>query len=671
MKEESLVSKEAESKPIPNDYLMYLILTREGFTRLLMDQPLGGGRILNAAKDFKNKRNAIKDLLTRYRLWKQQNFQCFYTGKHIPFTKLFSLEYQIEHTIPRSISFDSELKNLTVCDATYNNEVKSNLFPTECPNYNKSAVCQSVQGNVMCTPIKERVDRLIKPKVEELQKRIANLKSAARNIQDWEKDKKDANIRLRHYLQFELEYWEKKHLTFTVERKDWKDKWKNSQLVDTQIITKFARAYMKSLFHHVDVQKGSTVNEFKKIYEIKGNEQKDRSRHSHHAIDAAVLTLIPGSAKREETLKQYYDALERKMKFHTKPYPVFDITHISDINKNIIINQISRDKALVSTRKKIRKRGRVQFTKNHNEMIMQGDGIRGQLHKESFYGAIKINQRNDQGFVLKENGKYKLLKKNEEDDIWIVMRKPIGDIDFIKDIIIDELLGKHIKIQLQNGVKITELVDFNNHCIRHLRCRVKSGKGFFTNEKALRIKRHTHVSKFNHKREVLAQNDENYIFLLYESIINNQVKRSYRIINLFEIANLNIKNFNELKNEREFEKITITQKTSTFYLELKIVLKVGDRVIFYKENKEEINNENANKRLFQIFKFNELGKNTAYIYLINHIEANHQMKSEKGEKIFDPNIYQPRLDFTCDKLNCLFEGKDFEIKPDGNIILKL
>ena len=55
------------------------------------------------------------------------------------------------------------------------------------------------------------------------------------------------------------------------------------------------------------------------------------------------------------------------------------------------------------------------------------------------------------------------------------------------------------------------------------------------------------------------------------------------------------------------------------------------------------------------------------IYLINPIEANSELKSKKGDKEFIPELYQNRLVFTCDKMNCLFESIDFNVNIDGSI----
>ena len=117
----------------------------------------------------------------------------------------------------------------------------------------------------------------------------------------------------------ELEYWKNKVDRFFM--KEVTSGFKNSQKVDTQLISKYAFHYLKTLFEKVDVQKGSITAEFRKIYKLQiPNEKKDRSLHSHHAKDAAVLTLIPIAAKRDAILKTYYEHKERKENFTTEPY---------------------------------------------------------------------------------------------------------------------------------------------------------------------------------------------------------------------------------------------------------------------------------------------------------------------------------------------------------------
>lgn len=592
---------------------------------------------------------SLKEDIEKYRLWKEQDCICIYTGKPINITNLFDgTQTQIMHTFPVSASFDSSLANLTVGDAYYNNEIQGNKIPTQLPNYSKDAI---IKGKTY-TAIEPRIEKW-KEKVVHLKNLIEENKKRTKKTQDPGTKKK--LIQNRHLLQFDYDYWKKKVETFTLTEIPLQ--WKNSQLIDTQIISKYARAYLKTVFEKVDVQKGTNTDKFKKIYQIKGDEQKDRSKHSHHAQDAAILTLIPNSAKREAILESYYKAEEEKTKFHTKPYESFNSSHILDIEKNVIINHISHDKTLTETIKNIRKRGEKTGKK------AQGDSIRGQLHKETFFGAIKVLERNEQGFPVKENGKYKLLKnKIGEDEIWIVSKKPIKDIKIDKDIIVDDLLKKHIQKQLDKGISLESVTDFNDKPIRHIRIRVKAGVGFLSKDKAMSIKAQTYTSRHIHKNEYLVQNEENYLFLLYEGLNDkNKTIRHYRILNLFDIAQLKIKDINTIKKEPEFQTI----KKGKFELSLKVILKAGDKVIFYNESKDEITPENTKNRLYKLYKFNEMG--SAFLYFQNHIEARTENDIEKTESTFNSSIYQARLMLVLDKINCLFENIDFKIMPDGEI----
>jgi CRISPR-associated endonuclease Csn1 len=348
---------------------------------------------------------SLKEDVEKYRLWKEQDCVCMYTGKLINITNLFDgTQTQLMHTFPLSISFDSSLANLTIGDAFYNNEIQGNKIPTQLPNYKNDII---INGRTY-TAIEPRLKKW-QDKIQHLVDLIDDNKRRTKKTQDVET--KNDLIRKRHLLQFDYEYWQKKVDTFTMEEVPLK--WKNSQLVDTQIISKYARSYLKTVFEKVDVQKGTTTDSFKKIYQIKGEEQKDRSKHSHHAQDAAVLTIIPGSAKRDAILEEYYKSLEKKEKYHIKPYESYVSAHIIEIENNVIINHIPHDKTLTPTIKHIRKRGK------KTGKIAQGDSIRGQLHKETFLGAIKALERNEEGFPIKENGKYKVRKdKTGEDEMY-------------------------------------------------------------------------------------------------------------------------------------------------------------------------------------------------------------------------------------------------------------
>lgn len=195
--------------------------------------------------------------------------------------------------------------------------------------------------------------------------------------------------------------------------------------------------------------------------------------------------------------------------------------------------------------------------------------------------------------------------------------------------------------------------------------RVKAGVGYLSKEKAIEIKKTVYPSKYEHKKEVLTQNEENYLFLLYEGIDENgKIIRSYRILSLFDIAKLGIKSYKQIRNESAFQVIN----KKNIKLPLKIILKAGDRVILLKENRDELTDKNIKERMFKLFKFNEKGP-TPYLYFQNIIEA--RPDKELAEQIeFNPPQYQPRLSLIIDKLKCLFEGIDFEVNPDGTVVWK-
>ena len=61
-----------------------------------------------------------KQEIEKYLLWGEQNHISPYTGNVIPLSKLFTIEYEIEHIIPRSRFFDDSFGNKTICETSIN-----------------------------------------------------------------------------------------------------------------------------------------------------------------------------------------------------------------------------------------------------------------------------------------------------------------------------------------------------------------------------------------------------------------------------------------------------------------------------------------------------------------------------------------------------------------------
>ena len=624
----------------------------------------------------KNKQLSVsqKDV-QKYRLWKEQNCICLYTGRVINLTDLFDAnKVDFEHTIPRSKSFDNSLANLTVCYANYNRNIKKNMMPTELPNY-------SLDWNGYSA---------IMPRLAAWEKKLISLKNQIetqkRNSrQAIDKESKDTAIRLRHVLQMQYDYWKNKVDRFS--QTEISQGFVNSQLTDTQIITKYAFHYLKTVFNKVDVIKGSNTAEFRRIFGIQTKDEiKDRGVHSHHAIDAAVLTLIPSSKRREEILKKSYVYEESNFgkQYHEKPFSGFHQSMIEDIKKKILINNIpEKDQVLTPGRKIVRKRGKIEWIDKPNRIpkIAQGDSIRGELHLQTYYGKIKVAAKDENGGLNRdEKGNVLYNQVEGKDEIWMVIRKPIDKVNFSSDIIVDGHLCAFLNKQLQDGVKQNDLVDFQGKKLRHLRCRVKAARGFMNPDNVTVVKEHTYKSDKDYKNYIYADSGENYLFGLYE----NEKGRDMKSINKFEAA-LYLKNIGRPEHKGELfsqkEPVLIRNEESR----LIHVFEVGQKVIFYNSLEElrEIENDvqALSERLYFIKRLHQAS--VGNIMFQHHLEARSDEELAKafpkeifksagkdGFSKFQTDFVAPRILFKPTKPNFIIEGKDFEMTLDSKIKFK-
>lgn len=598
-----------------------------------------------------------KKLIDKYRLWKEQGYQCLYTGKFIKLSDLFNENViDFEHTVPRSKSFDNSLSNLTVCFADYNRTVKKNQIPSQLANYDKDTNDY--------TAILPRLEKW-KDKVERIKQQIDFWKTKSKKAAD--KSWKDDAIRQRHLWQMELDYWQNKLNRFTIT--EITSGFKNSQKVDTQLISKYAFHYLKTYFDKVDVQKGSITAQFRKIYGLQvADEKKDRSKHSHHAKDAAVLTLIPVAARRDSILEKYYEAKENKKDFKEEPYKGFKREFIFGIDDSVLINNISNNQALTPAKRKIRKRGKEVIVNGKNRWAT-GDCIRGQLHQETFYGAIKPAQKEANGITLKKDEKGNFI---QETDLKYVLRVPFNADFTAIDKIVDEGLKKQIKDHVKmagNFKKAYEegiyLLDKNGkphgNKIRHIRV-------WASVSEPLKIKKQTYISDKEYKQYYYAGNATNSYFAIYR----NENKKSFAYRNLFETAQ--IKSINSIKNPKElFEQaIKITKGKTITELQLVYILETGTKILFKKEAAEdlkELSNKDLLSRLYVYTNFEKNG-NSARLNFKFHIEARVKFEEKYVESEIDFSSPKPTLRFGWAKYDFLVEGYDFIINIDGSITWK-
>jgi CRISPR-associated endonuclease Csn1 len=235
-----------------------------------------------------------------------------------------------------------------------------------------------------------------------------------------------------------FDYWKDKLERFEAEEVT--DKWARRQLVDTQMTSKYAREFLKTYFNKVAVQKGTVTAAFRKIYGFQDEtEIKSRNRHTHHAIDALVLTLIPtNSSQRESTLKDYYKALEENKNIHL--FGKFDSqTLINEIENSTLIFNYEKDKVLKQTAKIVRKRGIKQYLKDENGNFIlkngkkillkaKGDTIRSGLYAQTYLGKIHEVERDKNGNPQKIGNDWKFKTGNEEFSYVVQSNKDVYQI---------------------------------------------------------------------------------------------------------------------------------------------------------------------------------------------------------------------------------------------------
>lgn len=565
-------------------------------------------------------------LIKRYRLWREQNCLCFYTGEIIPLSSVLSgNEVDIEHTIPRSRSFDDSMENQTLCKSSFNRQVKRNRMPFELDNY-------------------EDILRRLAPweaRVARLKDRVNYWRYRSKKAQD--KDSKDSAIRQRHLWEMELQYWQHKVNNFKM--KEVKRGFRNSQLVDTSIIAKYATLFLESLFTRVEVQKGSVTAAFRNII---GVPQKTRDNNSHHAVDALILTYIPSSAPREKLLKLYYEKLEASIVGH-------DVSHIEalilrekklcgiNVNLNPTI-QFLRDNVIAryTCREQVITPARRKKKVGHRTFWLQGDSIRGQLFQDNFYG--KIMQEDKEKVVIRRGGGYiKFEEKHIKDIIDPKIREAIQKLTDEKGF--EQAYKDGFYIIGPTGIKTP---------IRHVRCE-------FSEKPVVPVKEHAYRSDKEYKHHSYAVNGEVVLYALYE----NSNIQEHRCVTLAEVAQAN--RCRGLNNVEDMLPMTVEKKGKV--LTCSFVLHRGTMLILRNEGEEltSLTMSEISKRLYRFRAVEKMKEGK--ICLQHHLFSSAGDVKAKAESTYTIGQAAPIIIVARGKQKFWIEGVDFEIKK-GKIVAK-
>lgn len=624
-----------------------------------------------------------EDDILRYQLWIEQDKKTIYEEQYINISISQIIgsdpDYDIEHTIPRSRSQDNSQMNKTLCSKRYNREIKKNKMPIELSNH------RDILDRV--APWKIKADKLTW-EIEQISKSI---KAATT------KEQKDRKIRLRHKLNLQKEYFKGKYERFTY--KEPKVGFKNSQIPDTGIITKYAAAYLKSYFGRVEAVKGGMVAEFRKAWGIQESyikdgkkyyQIKDRSKHTHHCIDAITIAcmtkdkydVMAHAWDLEDDLDKNQYKLMKSVLEQSKPWKTFteDLKKIED---EILISHHTPDNVKKQSKKIVRIRGKKQFvaemetdtngksvprTDSNKKIIFkkdnkgekiarfhQGDTIRGSLHQDSIYGAIKnpLNQEEIRYVIRKD------LESIKASDLENIVDEVVKEK--VKDAIAAKVLLLSSNPQQKNKLAENQKVWMNEEkgiAINKVRLYANSVKN------PLHIKEHAMLSKskHEHKQKVYAQNDENFAMAIYEDYDKKgKIKRSFEMIN-----NIDAGSYYKLSNGiNKINYDIVTNPHDKTGLPLKYILKKGLMVLFFKEIPQEILElpiRDLYNRLYKLSKFDAQGRLT----FRTHFEAR---QASDLKEIYDVDFEKPfeQIRLQVSKLNMLVEGYEFILTSSGKI----
>ncbi len=567
------------------------------------------------------------ELIKKYRLWVEQDKQCPYTGKKINFTALFgnNPQFDFEHTIPRSLSYDDSLENLTLCDVDFNRNVKKQQIPHQLANYKEIA---------------QRFERYYEEKIDDCLTRIEKSRTHGRYI---DPSIKDAMIVKRHKAELELRYYIGKLKRFNSE--DVTKGFKHSQLNDTRTITKFAKDYLKTVFDYVMPINGTITDTFKHQWGLlEKDEKKDRSTNLHHAVDALVVASVD-KWKYDLLCKCIHESSDGRTINLPKPWENFrdDVLSATEL---IIPKIVSSDNALKQTKKIIRDRyGKPKLNKDGQIQYVQGDSARGSLHKDTFYGCIMTPPEKDKPSekIYVQTISCSVLDKSKAEKI---IDKGIKRAFFDN---LDKKIQTIPEIQ-RDGIKLPYQINNRDVYAKKVRIAVRISN-------PIELKAHKDISSKKYKQKYYVDNDENYLIALYRGKNDkNKILTEKLVVNLLSTV----------KNQKENKKLYASEiKKKDTILTLHKVLKIGTIVIFKQNEAEDVfslSKEEFFSRVYKVFGIEGSGT-----IKFSHVVISEARNDKNKNDVFRNSIPKyKRISVT--NVPILVENTDFKISPMGEII---
>lgn len=578
--------------------------------------------------------------------------KCVYTNRALSMADVLggTANTEVEHTWPIWRSLDDSKANKTLCDREYNRK-KNNRIPAECENWN----APKSYGGGEPAAILPNVDPF-REKMEHYKMLVEIRKQDSKNAQD--PDARNKAIVQKNYYAMWYRYWKTKYEHFALESIPLG--FTNRQQVEVGMITRYARAYLRTYFPRVDCVKGTLVSFMRKEWMGEKQQSKDRSNHFHHLVDAITMA----ATNKETTDRIAHDLRQQEGRTGsitpTKPWPSFteDVLKLKD---KVLVYHFSEDPLGRTSRYKVKIKGK--------QRIVTGSTVRGSLHKDTFYGRILWKDPKTDMKVLRT------VKRSRIHDM------AEGDIDQIVSEGLKEKIRwagiEQVKADGGLSVEVKHGADTDIHIVKKLRLftqkikRDKNGVPMDEEDSLLAIKPHRdQVEGREHKHHLLAANEDNHFMGVYE---NAKSDRTFHILNLFELTKALQRGERKgfpysllpAKIERE-----VRGKTVTYELLKRggrpVVLHKDQMVLLFQESPEEINwddKADLSARLHKVRSFESAG----LVMLVHHMEAQPISKLERTSK-FVPNATGVRLRMSIGGLKALVENVDFKCHPNEAVV---
>ena len=246
-----------------------------------------------------------KEQKLRYRLWKEQNCLCAYSGNPIGIQELWADAVEIDHIVPKSLCLDDSYVNKVVCK-TSENRYKGQKTPIEAWGNDEEKWHQ----------ITQRIEGFYPDR-------------------QWKKYRKSKT--------------HPKKKQFLMRQADIDNKYgmSASQLNDTRYISKLAQDYLGQLDCVISTTKGAIVAEVRHLWYFNNligeTDKKERIDHRHHTIDATVIACmdIGFHTRMTKAIKDKEEGRERKIKIYP-PYINFKDELDSKLKSIIVSHNVQR-----------------------------------------------------------------------------------------------------------------------------------------------------------------------------------------------------------------------------------------------------------------------------------------------------------------------------------------